>query len=194
MCLAFIVNAKHLEFMGIPINGTITTFQTQLQAKGCTPVKDNNKLPSGIRGYNGVFAGKDCKIFVEYNNSTKQVYQVRACIDCYSIEYARSTFKNFKYMLRQKYDDYSVNTDTSEDLADDFIDNREDEFFMIIVDPSIQETVQPMGAIDVKILDLGTIDVKILDFAGDQVPYLVNITYEDFDNSSKNEENILNDL
>lgn len=65
-----IMQAKHLEFMGIPINGTITSFQTKLQAKGCTLSKDNNQLPTGNRGFKGVFAGKDCNINVLYDHKT----------------------------------------------------------------------------------------------------------------------------
>lgn len=76
--VSFSLNAKHLEFMGTPITGTITSFQTKLQSKGCSIAKGNNQLPSGIRGFKGVFAGKDCDIYVWYNHRTKQVYKVRA--------------------------------------------------------------------------------------------------------------------
>lgn len=180
MCLALMTNAKHLEFMGVPINGSIATFQSKLQEKGCTLMKENNKLPSGVRGFNGVFAGKDCNIYVWYNHRTKQVYKVRAVTDCgYSIDNVHSTFYYFKNLLHQKYDNQALNSDMLEDST-----NGEYEFDMAIIEPPIQEGAHLMG----------TIEVRVLDYDGYPTTYGISITYEDFDNSSKNEENTLNDL
>ena len=61
---SFAVQAKHLEFMGIPITGSITSFQSKLIAKGCSVSKDTNQYPIGIRAFKGIFAGKDCDIIV----------------------------------------------------------------------------------------------------------------------------------
>lgn len=179
--VCFSINAKHLEFMGIPITGTITSFQTKLQSKGCSIAKGNNQLPSGIRGFKGVFAGKDCNIYVWYNHRTKQVYQVRAVADCgSSIDNAHSTFYYFKNLLHQKYDGQALNSDMLEDSA-----NGEYEFDMVVIEPPIQEEEAHL---------MGTIEVRVLDYDGYPTTYGIAITYEDFDNSSKNEENTLNDL
>ncbi len=53
---AIIVQAQteHLNFMGIPLNGTITQFQTKLMAKGAKPdAKMNKELSAGCRMFKG---------------------------------------------------------------------------------------------------------------------------------------------
>lgn len=71
---SLLLNAKHLEFMGIPINGSIALFSTKLKSKGYTQLQGNNQLPIGIRGFHGVFAGEECELYVYYNPKTKIVY------------------------------------------------------------------------------------------------------------------------
>lgn len=178
--VSFSLNAKHLEFMGTPITGTITSFQTKLQSKGCSIAKGNNQLPSGIRGFKGVFAGKDCDIYVWYNHRTKQVYKVRAISDCGSaLDVAHNTFLFHKNLLNQKYEGISLNSDMLEDST-----NNEYEFDMVVIQPPIE-----VGA-----KALGTIDVHIIDYDGYPTTYGVAITYEDIEGSSQNEQNTLNDL
>lgn len=174
------VNAKHLEFMGIPITGTITSFQTRLQSKGCSIAKGNSQLPSGIRGFKGVFAGKDCDIYVWYNHRTKHVYKVRAISDCGSaLDVAHNTFYYYKNLLNQKYEGISLNSDMLEDST-----NNEYEFDMVVIQPPIE-----VGA-----KALGTIDVHIIDYDDYPTTYGVAITYEDIEGASQNEQNTLNDL
>ena len=178
--VSFSLNAKHLEFMGTPITGTITSFQTKLQSKGCSIAKGNNQLPSGIRGFKGVFAGKDCDIYVWYNHRTKQVYKVRAISDCGSaLDVAHNTPHYYKNLLNQKYEGISLNSDMLEDST-----NNEYEFDMVVIQPPIE-----VGA-----RALGTIDVHIIDYDGYPTTYGVAITYEDIEGSSQNEQNTLNDL
>ena len=173
------VHAKHLEFMGIPISGTITSFQTKLQAKGCTISKTNNQYPSGIRVFNGVFAGKDCKILVWYNHRTKQVYKVRAISDCVSSEVAHDTFNYYKDLLNKKYEGKAINSDIFENTSNDEYD-----FSMAVMQPPIE-----VGS---KVL--GFIGVFIIDYDNYPRTYGVAITYEDFEGTSKNEQNTLDDL
>lgn len=174
------ISAKHLEFMGIPITGTITSFQTKLQSKGCSLSKDNNQLPTGIRGFEGVFAGKDCRIIVWYNHRTKQVYQVRAIADCDdSLEYAHSVFYYYKNLLKQKYEGRVLDSDMLEDSP-----NGEYEFDMVVIQPPIEVGAQAIGIIS----------VHIIEYDDYPTTYGVAITYEDFEGSSQNEQNTLNDL
>lgn len=175
-----IVQAKHLEFMGIPINGTITSFQSKLQSKGCSLSKDNNQLPTGIRGFKGVFAGKDCNIYVWYNHKTKQVYQVHAVTECgNSIDNAHNTFYYYKNLLNQKYTGMALTSDMLEDST-----NGEFDFDVMVIEPPIEVGSTLLGSINVSIIEYDTYPVS----------YGIAITYEDFDNSSKNEQNTLDDL
>lgn len=68
---------RHLSFMGIPINGTISSFEIKLKAKGVMPNTDINKsLPYGERMYKGVYIGRKCSITVRYTGKTKTVYGI----------------------------------------------------------------------------------------------------------------------
>lgn len=178
--LSFAAHAKHLEFMGIPITGTITSFQSKLIAKGCSVAKGNNQLPSGIRAFKGVFAGKDRDIIVWYNHKTKIAYQVRAVADAgASLDNAHSIFYYYKNMLNRKYEGEALTSDMLEDS-----DNGDFEFDMMVIQPPIEVGAQIIGSIS----------VNIIDYDGYPTTYGIAITYEDLDGSSKNEQNSLNDL
>lgn len=177
---SLLVQAKHLEFMGIPITGTITSFQTKLLAKGCKLAKNNNQLPTGIRGFKGVFAGKDCDIFVWFNHKTKQVYKVRAVADCgESLDNAHNVFNYYKNLLKQKYDGVSVTPDMLEDSS-----TGEYNYYLMIFDSPVEDDINLIGGIDMFILDYDTYPTT----------YGVAITYEDSESSSKNEQHTLDDL
>lgn len=54
---------EHLSYMGIPITGTITQFQTKLQAKRCSLDKQtSNSLGVGCRAFKGNFIGNKVTI------------------------------------------------------------------------------------------------------------------------------------
>ena len=177
---SFAVQAKHLEFMGIPITGSITSFQSKLIAKGCSVAKDTNHYPIGIRSFKGIFAGKDCDILVWYNPKTKIVYKVRAIADGgTSLDNTHNIFYYYKNMLNRKYEGQVVTSDMLEDS-----ENGEFEFDMFVFQPPIEVGVQA----------LGTISIHIIEYDVYPTTYGVAITYEDFEGSSKNEENSMNDL
>lgn len=180
LIFCFAAHAKHLEFMGIPITGTITSFQSKLIAKGCTVSKYNKEFPTGVRAFRGVFAGKDCNIIVWFNHRTKIVYSVRAVADSdTSVENSHNMFYYFKNLLNQKYEGMAITSDMLEDS-----DNSEYEFSLVVIEPPVEEGSKAMG----------TIDVHIIDYDGYPKSYGVAITYSDFENSSKNEQETLDDL
>lgn len=184
ICLAFILclislqlSAKHLEFMGIPITGTINSFQTKLLAKGCKLYQYNNLLSNGVRAFEGVFAGKDCKIVVNYINRTKQVYGVGVVIDCNSSHPAGNTFNYYKNLLTKKYEDLSID-------SDDMGTSDETSFGMEIFEAPPKEGMKPIGFIVISIKDQDDYDN----------PYYVAIEYIDAIGSLENEKDLMNDL
>lgn len=181
---AFFINAEHLKFMGIPINGTISTFQTKLLAKGFKISKDNNAIPNGVRGFTGVFAGKDCEIGVYYNLRTKLVYQVRVIEYCYSLDNAHQEFNYFKNLLDKKYTDNVINSDM---IDDDEI--GEYEYCIWTFQPPVKENDKPVGIINLSIFE-GDCDADEYDC----VPYAITLDYADVINGTKNENDNLNDL
>lgn len=177
--VALTLSAEHLEFMGIPLTGTITNFQSKLQAKGCSLAKWNNEVPTGIRAFTGVFAGKDCNIYIWFNHRTQQVFRARAVVDCSSLEVAHSTFNYYKELLLQKYQENA--------LTSDMLDNPEDdeyEFDMVVIHTPVEVGSQALGTIALGIIEYDTYPKS----------YGVTITYEDWDGSKQNDQNLLNDL
>ena len=73
----FFVNAQHMQFMGIPIDGTINSFQTKLQSKGFKISPLNKYARVGMRVFEGVFAGEKSVINVYYSSKTKTVHSVQ---------------------------------------------------------------------------------------------------------------------
>ena len=115
VALCIPMQAQHMKFMGIPITGTITQFQSKLTAKGVKYDKASSQLlPSGVRAYSGTFAGEDAKIYVYYNTTSKVVYEAKAVMS-YATESSRdSKYDDLKSLLLSKYADAQTGTDYQE--------------------------------------------------------------------------------
>lgn len=94
---------QHLEFMGIPIDGTLNAFAQKLQAKGMRIITSTD---SGI-ALSGDFAGyRDCSIIVlSYPLASIQtVWRVTVILPSYdSWSSLSSCYFRLKDMLTQKY-------------------------------------------------------------------------------------------
>lgn len=100
------VQAQHLKFMGIPLNGTITQFQQKLTAKGVKYDKRASQLtPSGVRAFTGNFAGEKAEIYVYYDPASKVVYRAKAVITYPTEDICDSHYYEFKSLLSSKYPD-----------------------------------------------------------------------------------------
>lgn len=128
-CLfAFAIQAQseHLKFMGIPLDGKIKDFHSQLKKKGCTIDKYTMFFgkPKGKRIYEGSFAGSDAMIAVFYNEKTKMVYRAKAVIETYSEEQVKQKYSEIKSMLMDKYDIHNrFRQKYGEELRDSLIGN-----------------------------------------------------------------------
>ena len=70
--------SEHLTFMDIPIDGTITEFQTKLREKGIQLDKEeSDQLAHGERMLRGLVGGEYCDVSVYYPKSSKKVYRVK---------------------------------------------------------------------------------------------------------------------
>lgn len=104
MALCIPMQAQHLKFMDIPLTGTITQFQSKLQAKGMKYDKAlSQELPAGTRAFNGTFAGEKANIFVYYDPATKVVYKAKAVIGCETTSICEQKYNEFKTLLSNKY-------------------------------------------------------------------------------------------
>ena len=102
--IALQAQTEHLKFMGIPLNGTITQFQSKLSAKGIKPNSELNKrLAVGCRAFTGTFSGEKAGFYVYYNDRTKIVYRAKAVIDYENGERGEMKLNDFKDLLLKKY-------------------------------------------------------------------------------------------
>lgn len=118
LILPLILSAQRLEFMGIPLDGTITQFQAKLIKKGFSVSKYSKSLDKGIRAYNGRFSGRKVAIATYYNPKSKNVYAVRVIFDDDSFKSGESAFDVFDYyknLIDTKYSD--VSKEDTEDSA-----------------------------------------------------------------------------
>ena len=121
----FVAEAKHFEFMGIPINGTITNFQQKLKAKGFTyDAKESKAASAGTRAYRGTFSGKKCQLGVCYNTRTKQVYMVVVMIESSTWDGVRSNYNYFVRLFDEKYASNSEAEDIDDGIRYTVYDNN----------------------------------------------------------------------
>lgn len=123
--------AKHLTIMGIPITGSITTFQQKLLAKNyLVDARRNKVLPEGQREFKGRFSGHKCSLRAYYFPDDKIVYKVRVSIDFVYESSADNAYKEIKRNLLRKYKYADTKTGRSsnghESLSALIIDDEDD--------------------------------------------------------------------
>lgn len=78
MCMALICqnifSQKHMNFMGIPIDGNINSFCKQLAELGF--IRDKENAPNNMYCFTGTFYGEDANVDVEYDPYTYVVHSV----------------------------------------------------------------------------------------------------------------------
>lgn len=108
------VAQKHLTFMGVPLDGTISTFQKKIADKGVSYNPKLSKIfPVGCRAFDGIFAGHKAEIIVYYDNKSKIVYRAKAVYTETSEEYCNQLYDEIKNSLSQKYDGEETDSEIS---------------------------------------------------------------------------------
>ena len=175
--VAFVANAqKHLSFMGIPLNGSITTFQQKLAAKNILPDKKLNATnPVGFKFFNGSFSGYKSEIIVYYNEKSKNVYRGKACIYENSEGITLDRYEEFKRLLGEKY----KSSTSIEDTKDGYFT-----YHILVTDDKDKDII------------LGEIDLYIgkLELVPGSYNYSLHIDYIDFANQNKNKDEKMYDL
>ena len=100
VCTVCTAQTNHMKFKGVPMEGTLESFTSKLEAKGFTP----DEIENGISRLDGEFAAyKDCKISV--------IADISGLIYKVSVEFPKmdkwgNLWKNYndlKKMLTEKY-------------------------------------------------------------------------------------------
>lgn len=177
LLIASICYAQHLQFMEIPINGNVNTFQTKLTKKGLKVSSRSKFSPIGVRNFDGYFTNKKANIIIFYNVKTKEVYKCRVVFDTVfeTMSEVQSEFNHYKDLLSQKY------VGLTSDMIDD---QKEDNSFSIaVIQQPIREGSLMLGFI--------VLSIQESDYGSG---YQLWIDYEDAKNSFYNEQQNTNDL
>lgn len=130
MAILSYAQTKHLTIMGIPITGSITTFQQKLAAKNYrVDTKANKELPVGQRAFKGRFSGHECSLIAYYFPDDKIVYRVRVAIDFLTETRADAAYTEIKNNLLRKYKNASPKMgrrDGHESMSTMIIDDDDD--------------------------------------------------------------------
>ena len=102
LTLTSFAQTEHMKFMGIPIDGSLKSFCSQLKKKGFDrdPYETRRK---DSRIYIGEFAGHNSKVFVYSDAKSNNVHSVIVNIPSYEEDVALSIYNNLKQMLIEKY-------------------------------------------------------------------------------------------
>lgn len=170
-----VCNAQsHLRFMGIPLTGSIATFQSKLLAKGCRLNKSGSaNLPVGVRLFDGRFAGEDADIFIYYDENSYRVYRAKVVVTRDESDAANQVYNDFESMLRSKY------------MAERFKDDTNNGY------PSIGITVTD----NTDSYILGFIDLyRSTNTVYYETNYTVHLDYYDGENLSQHNDNRMDDF
>ncbi len=116
MTCASVSMAAHLEFMGIPINGSISHFQSKLIANGLKYDKQmSEELPKGLRAFTGQFAGEEPdNIVVKYNTKNNIVANVLVFFIYDDKDDAIDILEQFEELYDAKYPQANAQEGTDE--------------------------------------------------------------------------------
>lgn len=96
-------SAQHMTFMGIPLDGTISEFTAELEAKGINVSSSNKFIPTGARTFEGMFYGKPSLIAVYYAPATNIVYRAKAVIEDADFETLKQLYDEISESISNKY-------------------------------------------------------------------------------------------
>lgn len=195
--LAIQAQSEHLKFMGIPLDGKINDFQSQLLKKGCTLDEFFMKYgkSKGNRVYEGSFAGNNARIVVFFNEKTKKVYRAKAIISAYSDEQVKQKYFEMKSMLMDKYDvQYRLRQKYGEALGDSLTGNLRWYF---------EDTEDKYESTSFKVIDveqfewIGDIDLFVSEVESSisyRTEYHLHVDYIDRENNIADQDDRMDDL
>jgi len=103
LTLTSFAQTEHMKFMGIPIDGSLKSFCSQLKKKGFDRDPYDKTIPKDSRIFIGEFAGYNSKFFVYSDAKSNNVHTVIVHIPSYEEDVALSIYNNLKQMLIEKY-------------------------------------------------------------------------------------------
>ncbi|MCQ2230352.1 MAG: hypothetical protein MJZ30_00660 [Paludibacteraceae bacterium] len=112
--IATICAQDHIKFMGIPVDGNITNFQTKLLQKGFKVSELSKYADVGTRVFEGQFTSENATVAVYYNNKLKNlVHGVRVIYD--NKDSYSDTKKKVESMVERLETKYGIKSEKKED-------------------------------------------------------------------------------
>lgn len=93
-----------VKFRGIPINGSASTFCSELSKLGYTKYPGFTPTDQVVAAYSGTYGGKECTLYIYVTPTSKTVYQVRVIVgESKSWSIVKNTYFSFKNRFESKY-------------------------------------------------------------------------------------------
>lgn len=172
--------AKHVEFMGIPLDETISTFTSHLQKKRFSVNRESSSMEIGTRLFDGSFYGEKCMLFVYYNPKTKIVYRTKVCVSFSSKHNADMYIEDLRNGLDIKY---------GAGYYDEFEANGFPGYRKTLVDKAQTSVCED----HIGYLVIGEIQI-FMSYYPQYDDYTVYVDYYDTTNYSKSQNDKINDL
>lgn len=115
---------EHMDFMGIPINGTLEEFSKKLVDNGLKPVEPEDKQTKS-HIFKGKFAGEDAVFYVLYNERSNWVYGVSIIVFCKTLDELYDKYEYFKSSYKKKFN-LNVNDEDTEFFIEFTADKSDD--------------------------------------------------------------------
>ena len=167
--------------MGIPIDGNVNTFTTKLNAKGFKVSPINKFVGEGIRVMEGHFFDQRVDLDINYIPYKKTVYLVRVVFHNDNEKALESLKEEIESTIKDKY--YCI-PDTGKTRGGDDIDMFH--IFKPDTKTGVVDDDTPMKYIGEIYLGIANCD--------EYYNYELNLTYEDYINSEKNDNSKSDDI
>lgn len=109
---ALMASAQVVEFMGVPVDGKLSTFQAKLAEKGFVYNPDLKDPDPGTRILKGYYQGEKATLHINYDATSKTVYRVYVFLEPdKKKKLPKALFKEFKAKLNHRYLSQAAYTD-----------------------------------------------------------------------------------
>lgn len=183
---------RHITFMGIPLDGEMSLFHSQLIKKGLRYDEYIGTKYAGKRFYNGTFAGEKAQIIVEYDERTDIVYQATVAIDSNEDRLTIGKYAIMVNAIERKYC-IEVDLDSIEGLKKRGVTVLGQKYTGQLDDWEYTRfSLQDVDSLDM----IGTISVNLMPSSNkrDNQNYILLIQYVDSQNNRKQRESNIDDL
>lgn len=98
---------KHLEFCGIPLDGSIEQFTKRMKSEGFNISPLNEVCPIGTRVFEGEFARRHVMVEIHYDEKSKIVFNAQVGFQEFGVDSEKMAQQQYDYLLNLLSKKYS---------------------------------------------------------------------------------------